>query len=273
MPDPQADDWIGLSWSHWHDLDQAVRDHLIPVTAGLYRFRARGEPGLLYIGEGANRRRRLRTLARYRNAQSASYYLCWPAGARRPFRGHYAAPFIRLCEDAGCVMEVSWAADVHANRIARRKVEACLIREHLARVGREPPCQRGGRGVAAYLEARAFLVAPEERREQVVRQVNRPTFERMKPPLVDVCRYISFEGVPRGPDSSAQLRFIPEARLAPSRERIMRAGRPLAASPARYEHQPVQLANPRVGDERPSSRRSERSQRTRPLQANQARSV
>ena len=33
-----------------------------------------------------------------------------------------------------------------------------------------------------------FLVAPEERREQVVRQVNRPTFERMKPPLVEVCR-------------------------------------------------------------------------------------
>jgi hypothetical protein len=40
-----------------------------------------------------------------------------------------------------------------------------------------------------------FLVAPEEKREQVVRQVNRPTFERMKPPLVEVCRYISFEGL------------------------------------------------------------------------------
>jgi len=40
-----------------------------------------------------------------------------------------------------------------------------------------------------------FLVAPEERRDQVIRQVNRPTFERMNPPLVDVCRYISFEGL------------------------------------------------------------------------------
>jgi hypothetical protein len=38
-----------------------------------------------------------------------------------------------------------------------------------------------------------FLVAPEERREQVIKQVNRPTFEQMKPPLVDVCRYISFD--------------------------------------------------------------------------------
>lgn len=40
-----------------------------------------------------------------------------------------------------------------------------------------------------------FLVAPEERREKVIEQVNRPTFERMKPPLVEVCRYISFEGL------------------------------------------------------------------------------
>ena len=40
-----------------------------------------------------------------------------------------------------------------------------------------------------------FLVAPEDRRDQVIRQVNRPTFERMNPPLVDVCRYISFEGL------------------------------------------------------------------------------
>jgi hypothetical protein len=40
-----------------------------------------------------------------------------------------------------------------------------------------------------------FLVAPEEWRGKVIRQVNRPTFERMKPPLVEVCRYISFEGL------------------------------------------------------------------------------
>jgi hypothetical protein len=40
-----------------------------------------------------------------------------------------------------------------------------------------------------------FLVAPDERREKVIQQVNRPTFERMKPPLVDVCRYIAFEGL------------------------------------------------------------------------------
>src|SRR5579875_337572 len=40
-----------------------------------------------------------------------------------------------------------------------------------------------------------FLVAPEQRRAKVIEQVNRPTFGRMKPPLVEVCRYISFEGL------------------------------------------------------------------------------
>ncbi|MGY1692344.1 EVE domain-containing protein [Geodermatophilus sp. SYSU D01105] len=38
-----------------------------------------------------------------------------------------------------------------------------------------------------------FLVAPDERRNKVIQQVNRPTFDRMKPPLVEVCRYISFD--------------------------------------------------------------------------------
>jgi hypothetical protein len=40
-----------------------------------------------------------------------------------------------------------------------------------------------------------FLVAPEDRRDEVIPQVNRPTFASMSPPLVDVCRYISFEGL------------------------------------------------------------------------------
>ncbi|MFI7742539.1 hypothetical protein [Kocuria rhizosphaericola] len=38
-----------------------------------------------------------------------------------------------------------------------------------------------------------FLVAPDERRNKVFQQVNRPTFERMRPPVVEVCRYISFD--------------------------------------------------------------------------------
>ena len=38
-----------------------------------------------------------------------------------------------------------------------------------------------------------YLVAPEERREKVFNEVNRPTFSRLSPKLVDVCRYVAFE--------------------------------------------------------------------------------
>jgi hypothetical protein len=40
-----------------------------------------------------------------------------------------------------------------------------------------------------------FLVSSEDWRAKVIEQVNRPTFDRMDPPLVEVCRYISFEGL------------------------------------------------------------------------------
>lgn len=38
-----------------------------------------------------------------------------------------------------------------------------------------------------------YLVAPDDRRNKVFEEVNRPTFSRLAPPLVDVCRYIAFE--------------------------------------------------------------------------------
>ena len=40
-----------------------------------------------------------------------------------------------------------------------------------------------------------FLVAPAERRNKVIAEVNRPTFKRLSPPLVEMCRYISFESL------------------------------------------------------------------------------
>jgi hypothetical protein len=76
--DPQALTWGGLSWSRWHDFDQARDDRLIPDTPGIYRFRAAGEPGLLYIGESGaagGRWARLGDLARGRKRHPADYYL------------------------------------------------------------------------------------------------------------------------------------------------------------------------------------------------------
>ena len=40
-----------------------------------------------------------------------------------------------------------------------------------------------------------FLVAPEDRREKVFAEVNRPTFSRLDPRLAEICRYVSFEAL------------------------------------------------------------------------------
>ena len=37
-----------------------------------------------------------------------------------------------------------------------------------------------------------YLVAPDDRREKVLMEVNRPTFSRLSPPLSEICRFISF---------------------------------------------------------------------------------
>jgi len=40
-----------------------------------------------------------------------------------------------------------------------------------------------------------YLVAPDERREKVLIEVNRPTFSRLAPPLAEVCRFIPFSAL------------------------------------------------------------------------------
>lgn len=37
-----------------------------------------------------------------------------------------------------------------------------------------------------------YLVAPDDKREKVLTEVNRPTFSRLNPPLSEICRFISF---------------------------------------------------------------------------------
>jgi hypothetical protein len=37
-----------------------------------------------------------------------------------------------------------------------------------------------------------YLVAPDERRDKVISEVNRPTFRKLSPPLSEICRFISF---------------------------------------------------------------------------------
>jgi predicted RNA-binding protein len=40
-----------------------------------------------------------------------------------------------------------------------------------------------------------YLVAPDERRQRVFAEVNRPTFSRLSPPLVELCRFVAFSAL------------------------------------------------------------------------------
>jgi predicted RNA-binding protein len=54
-----------------------------------------------------------------------------------------------------------------------------------------------------------YLVAPDDRREKVFEEINRPTFSRLNPPLVKVCRFISFSNlIARLKDISLYVRYL-----------------------------------------------------------------
>jgi hypothetical protein len=77
-------------------LDRARDVKLIPQSGGVYRFRAQGENGLLYIGESGARWGRLDHLTGARRRHPADYYL---KGLGDP--GHSSAPYFMLSEHAG----------------------------------------------------------------------------------------------------------------------------------------------------------------------------
>ena len=59
-----------------------------------------------------------------------------------------------------------------------------------------------------------YLVAPDERRDKVLTEVNRPTFSRLSPPLSEICRFISFAGLKDQLQQAAPyIRFLKPAFL------------------------------------------------------------
>jgi hypothetical protein len=50
----------------------------------------------------------------------------------------------------------------------------------------------GVRGQADLAVAEHLLVAPDERRQKVLTEVNRPTFSRLSPPLNQISRFVAF---------------------------------------------------------------------------------
>jgi predicted RNA-binding protein len=54
-----------------------------------------------------------------------------------------------------------------------------------------------------------YLVAPDDRRQKVIAEVNRPTFKRLEPPLFEACRFISFGGLrSRLKEAGALIRYL-----------------------------------------------------------------
>ena len=54
-----------------------------------------------------------------------------------------------------------------------------------------------------------YLVAPDERREKVFNEINRPTFARLKPPLPKICKFISYSQLKKEIEEIGnRMRFI-----------------------------------------------------------------
>jgi hypothetical protein len=67
-----------------------------------------------------------------------------------------------------------------------------------------------------------YLVAPDEKREKVIAEINRPTFARLDPPLSEVCRFISFGELSNKLDEvSGYVRYLWQ-RLSSSKPDVMR---------------------------------------------------
>ena len=50
-----------------------------------------------------------------------------------------------------------------------------------------------------------YIVAPNERRNKVIVEVNRPTFARLSPPMSEMCRFISFEEIRKQVEATKPL--------------------------------------------------------------------
>lgn len=152
---PQATHWAGLSWNSWCSLGDADQRGEIPATAGVYRIRSVGDPGLLYIGQSATLRRRLHNLAMgLKHHPDPADRVSLP-GASTEYRGHSARPAIARCVAAGCEIQVSWSGGGLDDAVLRRRVEAAPIAQHQVELGWRPPCDDQGAGVEAFLARRA----------------------------------------------------------------------------------------------------------------------
>ena len=115
--DPQGPGWCGHGWSEWIAVSEAGRC-LGPGALGLYRIRAAGESGLLYVGQGDVRGRlaaHLRKVSDPGHAQGRIFV----AGR----------------------LECSWVLNGAWHRHQRQELETDLIAAHVLTMSKAPAAQ------------------------------------------------------------------------------------------------------------------------------------
>ncbi len=54
-----------------------------------------------------------------------------------------------------------------------------------------------------------YLVAPDDRRDKVITEVNRPTFARLSVPMSQICRFIAFSALRKKiAEASSFIRYM-----------------------------------------------------------------
>lgn len=133
-PNPASDQWMGIEWSPWYDLQD--RESLLtrlPKEPGLYRVRHTGVQGLLYIGE---------TGSDGGLWDRVGHGLAVGLGSSsRPEGGNHdaTAPLWKIASRIDGRLEVSFATPpVVANKRHRLALEATLVAMSRRETGRTP---------------------------------------------------------------------------------------------------------------------------------------
>lgn len=129
MTDPRSA--FPLAWSDWLPLADVHRGKQVPAVSGLYRVRAQGDPGLVYVGQSSNIKNRMGNLN--------SLYK-----PEMPYNDpHTAAPclWVLRTEDAAS-FDVSFA-EVEGDAPLRKACEAVVVSQYRREFGISPTANFG----------------------------------------------------------------------------------------------------------------------------------
>ena len=127
------DDWDNLDWTDWIPLrSNQKKRKIIPTSQGIYRVRAEGYSGLVYLGQSNNMKRRTASLARHLDNEAMPY--------NDP---HTAAPNLWAWrKEKGWSYEVSVTKTDHS-RQTREAYECYLLWQYRLESGQSILCNHG----------------------------------------------------------------------------------------------------------------------------------